>query len=59
MITKPDLTKALVKEYDKLINIYSQHLSIDDYTMDRELQHQQGRVEAFKECILDQTEEQK
>ena len=56
MTTKPDifLTEALVKEYDKLINIYSQHLSADDYNMDKELHHQEGRVDAFKECILGQ-----
>ena len=37
MITKPDLTQALVKEYDKLINIYSQHLSKDDYDEEEDI----------------------
>ena len=58
MITTSDLTKSVIKEYDKLINIYSQHLSKDDYNMDQELQYQQGRVEAFKECIIGQQEKE-
>ena len=58
MITTSDLTKSVIKEYDKLINIYSQHLSKDDYNEDTELHHQQGRVEAFKECIIGQQEKE-
>jgi len=59
MITKHDLTKAVIKEYDKLINIYSHYLSKVDYSSDQELHAQQGRVDAFKECILGQQEKKK
>ena len=58
MITKPDLTKALVKEYDKLIDLFSRHVDKHDYYEDRKLHRQQGRVDAFKECILGLTEEE-
>ena len=58
MITKPDLTKALIKEYDKLMDLYSRHVNEHDFYEDRKLHHQQGRVDAFKECILGLTEEE-
>ena len=58
MITKPDLTKTLIKEYDKLIDYFSKHVDRHDFYEDNKLHHQQGRVDAFKECILGLTEEE-
>ena len=58
MITKPDLTKALVKEYDKLVELFSKHVNQHDYFEDSKIHRQQGRVDAFKECILGLTEEE-
>jgi|TARA_R110002074_G_scaffold26626_8_gene78060 hypothetical protein len=53
MITKPELIKILIKEYDKLLNLYSRNLDAYD-DEDRALINQEGRVNAFKECILGQ-----
>ena len=58
MITKPDLTKTLVKEYDKLVDLFSKHVNQNDYFEDSKIHRQQGRVDAFKECILGLTEEE-
>ena len=58
MITKPDLTKTLVKEYDKLVELFSKHVNQHDYFEDSKIHRQQGRVDAFKECILGLTEEE-
>tara|TARA_R110002073_G_scaffold254031_1_gene416701 strand:- start:346 stop:543 length:198 start_codon:yes stop_codon:yes gene_type:complete len=53
MITKPELIEIIIKEYDKLINIYSQYLDAYEYD-NQELKLQEGRVKAFKECLLGQ-----
>ena len=58
MITKPDLTKALVKEYDKLVELFSKHVDQHDYFEDSKIHRQEGRIDAFKECILGLTEEE-
>ena len=58
MITKPDLTKALVKEYDKLVELFSKHVNQHDYFEDSKIHRQEGRIDAFKECILGLTEEE-
>ena len=58
MITKPDLIKVLIKEYDNLIDIYSSYMGESEYYENHRLHKQEGRVNAFKECILGQTEQE-
>ena len=57
MITKPDLIKILIKEYDNLIDIYSSYIGESEYYENHKLHKQEGRVNAFKECIIGQPEE--
>ena len=57
MMTKPDLIKILIKEYDNLIDIYSSYIGESEYYENHKLHKQEGRVNAFKECILGQAEE--
>ena len=58
MITKPDLIKVLIKEYDNLIDIYSSYMGESEYYENHRLHKQEGRVNAFKECVLGQTEQE-
>ena len=58
MITKPDLTKTIIKEYDKLVELFSKHVDQHDYFEDSKIHRQEGRIDAFKECILGLTEEE-
>jgi len=58
MITKPDLIKVLIKEYDNLLDLFSKHVDKHEYYEDRRLHNQEGRVNAFKECVLGQTEKE-
>ena len=57
MITKPDLIKVLIKEYDGLINHLFNYVNKQDYHEDCQLHMKEGRVNAFKECIIGQQEE--
>ena len=57
MITKPDLIKVLIKEYDSLINHLFNYVNKQDYAEDCSLHMKEGRVNAFKECIIGQPEE--
>ena len=58
MITNPDLTKTIIKEYDKLVELFSKHVDQHDYFEDSKIHRQEGRIDAFKECILGLTEEE-
>ena len=58
MIRKPDLTKTIIKEYDKLVELFSKHVDQHDYFEDSKIHRQEGRIDAFKECILGLTEEE-
>ena len=58
MMTKPDLIKILIKEYDNLIDIYSSYIGESEYYENHKLHKQEGRVNAFKECVLGQTEKE-
>ena len=58
MMTKPDLIKILIKEYDNLIDIYSSYIGESEYYENHKLHKQEGRVNAFKECVLGQTEQE-
>ena len=59
MITKPDLIKTLIKDYDELNDLLLNHID-DDYIIETPKIHRLiGRIGAFKECVLGQTEEDK
>ena len=58
MITIPDLIKTLIKDYDELNDLLLNHID-NDYIIETPKIHRLiGRIGAFKECILDQTEEE-
>ena len=57
MITKPDLIKILIKEYDNVVDHLSKYVDKMDYQEDSQLHWKEGRLAAFKECILGQAEE--
>jgi len=57
MMTKPDLIKVLIKEYDNLIEHLFKYVDKYDYHEDCQLHMKQGRVTAFKECIIGNSEE--
>ena len=57
MMTKPDLIKVLIKEYDNLIEHLFKYVDKYDYQEDCQLHMKQGRVTAFKECIIGNSEE--
>ena len=57
MMTKPDLIKVLIKEYDNLIEHLFKYVDKYDYHEDCQLHMKQGRVNAFKECIIGNSEE--
>ena len=57
MMTKPDLIKVLIKEYDNLIEHLFKYVDRHDYHEDCQLHMKQGRVNAFKECVIGQPEE--
>ena len=56
-MTKPDLIKVLIKEYDNLIEHLFKYVDKYDYHEDCQLHMKQGRVTAFKECIIGNSEE--
>tara|TARA_R100000234_G_scaffold38018_1_gene22462 strand:+ start:1379 stop:1603 length:225 start_codon:yes stop_codon:yes gene_type:complete len=57
MMTKPDLIKVLIKEYDNVIDHLSRYVNESDYQKDSILHWKEGRLNAFKECIIGNSEE--
>tara|TARA_R100000781_G_C3968353_1_gene89235 strand:+ start:127 stop:357 length:231 start_codon:yes stop_codon:yes gene_type:complete len=57
MITKPNLIKALIKEYDKVVEHLSRYVDECDYQEDSQLHWREGRLDALKECVIGRSEE--
>jgi len=57
MMTKPELIKVLIKEYDAVLEHLFKYVDKHDYHEDSQLHVKEGRLAAFKECIIGHSEE--
>jgi len=53
MMTKPDLIKVLIKEYESLIDHLFRYVNKYEYQEDSKIHTIQGRISVFKEYILE------